>query len=80
MLADTDVAEIRKDRWVFVMCDNCYWSASLSCAKQSMDFSACPFCKSGRPLAVVPIADDEVFTFSYSEKHGVELDFMPRKM
>jgi hypothetical protein len=65
--------------WVFIMCENCYWSASLSTSGINIDLSKCPFCKCERPLAIVPIASNEEFTFSYSEKHGVELDFMPRK-
>ena len=68
----------KHNEWVFIMCENCYWSASLANTRQPVDLSKCPFCKSNRPLAVVPIEDNELFTFSYTEKHGVELDFMPR--
>ncbi|MEO9320045.1 MAG: hypothetical protein ABI361_05175 [Nitrososphaera sp.] len=69
---------------VFVMCENCYWSASLLQTKAlssdflpRIDLSSCPACKASQPLSTLPIADNEVFEFSYSERHGVELDFMP---
>jgi hypothetical protein len=65
----------------FIICENCHWCATLMDTSRilGIDFSSCKNCKSQQPLSSVPIADNETFTFSYSEKHGVELDFMPEK-
>ena len=65
---------------LFVMCESCYWCASLiDTNRKEIDLKSCPNCKIQQALSTVPITPNEMFTFSYSEIHGVELDFMPRK-
>jgi hypothetical protein len=64
----------------FIICENCHWCATLLGGyKAAIDLANCPNCKIHQALSIVPIADNEVFIFSYNEKHGVELDFMPKK-
>jgi len=63
---------------IFLICENCHWCATLTDASKTggMEFS-CPSCKRKESLSSVPIAENEAFRFSFSEKHGVELDFLP---
>lgn len=62
---------------VFLLCETCYWCATFL-GKGKAVFDGCPSC-SGTVLSSFPIMPDEAFAFSYDSKHGVELDFEPRR-
>ncbi|MEO9319139.1 MAG: hypothetical protein ABI361_00535 [Nitrososphaera sp.] len=61
---------------LFLLCESCRWCATFFDKTRASD--RCLECK-GSFLSSFPVMPDEAFIFSYSEKHGVELDFVPRK-
>lgn len=56
----------------FLICDFCFWAAS-AIGTRKRDIVACPKCDA--KVSRIPLSDNESFTFSYSERRGVELDF-----
>ena len=59
----------------FLICDFCFWAAS-AIGTRRRDIVACPKCDA--KLSRIPLSDNESFTFNYSERRGVELDFAAR--
>jgi hypothetical protein len=57
----------------FVICESCFWCASIFGGAL---VGKCPCCKSSM-LEFIPIAARESYTFDYSAKRGVMLDFAP---
>lgn len=64
---------------IFVLCDICYWCATyLNNARIPTD-NICPQCNANsNQLTSFPIASNESFSFDYSGKRGVELEFRHR--
>jgi hypothetical protein len=56
----------------FVICDDCFWCASLL-GEDVMNPSECAICK--KTLYSTPIGRHERYTLSYSEIRGIELEF-----
>lgn len=63
-------------RVLFVLCERCYWTASLIEPKRPV-FSKCPACYGPR-MAFIPITQDESYSYEVSEKGGLELRFSTR--
>ena len=64
---------------IFVLCDRCYWCATfLNKAILRREIS-CPKCATVDKLSSFPIPPNESFTFDYTDKRGVELEFKKRK-
>jgi phage FluMu protein Com len=64
---------------IFVLCDRCYWCATfLNKARISRD-NLCPECATLNKFSSFPILPNESFTFEYTDKRGVELEFKNRK-
>jgi hypothetical protein len=61
---------------VFILCESCLWCATYTDKKRADD--KCIMCSSST-VSSFPIMPDEAFTFGYSEKRGIELDFFRRK-
>ncbi|MER3408054.1 MAG: hypothetical protein C4292_04710 [Nitrososphaera sp.] len=57
---------------IFVLCESCRWCATF--LDKSRAVNRCALCQS-QMLSSFPIMPDESFTFSYDEKHGIEMDF-----
>jgi hypothetical protein len=62
---------------IFVLCESCHWCATYL-DKTKIPYNECPHC-SGDMLSSFPILSTEAFTFDYSEKRGVELEFRRRQ-
>lgn len=66
---------------IFVLCDSCYWSATYF-DKKRIQVGNCPQCtnydNNNGGLTSFPSMSDELFTFRYSDKSGVELEFKRR--
>ena len=62
---------------IFILCETCHWCASYF-DKDRLPIEKCPICLN-RQMSSFPILPDEVFTFNYNDKRGVELEFKPRK-
>jgi hypothetical protein len=68
---------------IFILCEGCYWCATyfdktrLYKGQDTNGSNKCPQCSTDN-LSSFPILSNESFTFNYSIKRGVELEFMPR--
>ena len=72
---------------IFVLCERCYWSATYFDKARVPKDNNCPECSRRNDnndnddieLSSFPILSNESFTFQYSGKRGVELEFKPRR-
>jgi hypothetical protein len=72
---------------IFVLCERCHWSATYFDKTKVPKDNNCPECISSNDnndndnteLTSFPILSNESFTFHYSDKTGVELEFKPRR-
>ena len=65
---------------VFVLCDTCYWCATYLDKTRIPEENSCPQCDANNnELTSFPIMSNESFTFDYSDKRGVELEFRHRQ-
>jgi len=62
---------------VFVLCESCHWCATYLERSRLPLENECPQCSSDM-MSSFPILPTEAFTFGYSEKRGVELEFRRR--
>lgn len=68
---------------VFVLCERCYWSATFldkyKLREEGVDDdnNKCPYCDA-EGLSSLPIMTNESFTFNYTVKRGIELEFKKR--
>jgi hypothetical protein len=62
---------------IFFLCEICHWCATYF-DKSRVPNDKCPICGSTL-ISTFPILPNEEFTFGYSEKRGVELEFGFRK-
>lgn len=59
-------------RRLFVICDNCYWVASVT-DTDKFEATLCPLCN--KHVSSTPLADNESYSYDYNERRGVEVDF-----
>lgn len=57
----------------FTICECCFWTASVI-NKRKNCLVLCPSCTSKR-LEFIPLTSNESYTYSVSEKSGLELHF-----
>jgi hypothetical protein len=63
---------------IFVLCDACFWATTyLDKSRLPILDSRCSRCQE-IGLSSFPVLANESFTYDYSEKRGVELQFMNR--
>ena len=62
---------------VFVLCETCHWCATYF-DKSKVPSNRCPIC-GNISISTFPILPNEEFTYDYSEKRGVELEFGLKK-
>jgi hypothetical protein len=70
---------------IFVLCETCHWCATYFNKTKLPNYkdyndsnNKCPQCAIADTLSSFPILDNESFTFNYSVKRGVELEFKRR--
>jgi hypothetical protein len=64
---------------VFILCERCYWCATYFGSRRQTEYNNCPQCNANHnQLTSFPIVPNESFTFGYSEKRGVEMQFKHR--
>jgi hypothetical protein len=56
----------------FVICNSCFWCASLYSDSRTIK---CPLCNSYGNLESIPISTNESFTFDYHSRTGIVLEF-----
>jgi hypothetical protein len=75
-IGDGDDASDRSSELpIFVLCDRCYWCATYFDKTRITVGQSCPQCNNTAELTSFPIMSNESFTFDYSVKRGVELEF-----
>jgi hypothetical protein len=57
---------------LFVICDDCFWVASVTDANK-FDTTSCPLCN--KRLSSTSLADNESYNYNYNEHRGVEVNF-----
>ena len=61
---------------VFILCDRCYWCATYFSNTRIPTDNNCPQCDAySNQLTSLPVASNELFTFGYNAKRGVEMEF-----
>ena len=71
---------------VFIICERCHWCATYLDANRILqeekvdndNNKICPRCDTFDSLSSLPILSDESFTFDYSVKRGIVLQFKKR--
>jgi hypothetical protein len=65
---------------IFILCDTCRWCATYFDKTTIPKGNRCPQCNdNNNELSSFPIMSNESFTFGYSDEHGIELEFKPRR-
>ncbi len=59
----------------FIICNMCFWCASLYSNANSSFNVKCPACDDNRNLESIPISKNESFKINYNSKMGVVLEF-----
>ncbi|CAN5178630.1 hypothetical protein BH18THE2_BH18THE2_14520 [soil metagenome] len=66
----------------FILCERCYWCATYLDKNRLLDGvddgKICPRCDAIDSLTSLPILSNESFTFNYTLKRGIELEFRKR--
>ena len=71
---------------VFVLCERCYWCATFLDKDRLLEEEGidddkskiCPRCDDIDSISSLPIVSNESFTFNYTVKRGIELQFRKR--
>ena len=63
---------------IFILCETCHWCATYLDKSRLLHADKCPMCLNTE-ISSFPILPNESFTFDYTQRHGVELEFKPRK-
>ena len=67
-----------EEQRLFLMCDDCFWSASaITSRKVDVNVDACPQC--GKIVSRLPLSKGEGYTFNYGIGRGVELEFFSKR-
>lgn len=78
LVSDTVGQPNKGTEHIFVICDACFWATTyLDKSRLPVLDSRCSRCQEVG-LSSFPVLANESFTYSYSEKRGVELRFMNR--
>jgi hypothetical protein len=60
------------ERANFIICNECFWCASLLSTKAIIE--KCPSCHKN-PVESLPIFQDETYTFDYTDNADITLEF-----
>ena len=67
---------------IFLLCDKCFWTVTclnkVYLKKILAKNNRCPNCSQDQ-LSSFPVMPNDSFTYSYSKKRGIELNFGIRK-
>ena len=72
LITETTKPQLKHQKRLFMICDDCFWVASAVAARY-FDLVTCPVC--GKPLASLPLSENEKYIYNYSQTRGIELDF-----
>ena len=57
----------------FIICNSCFWCASLYSDSRTVK---CSLCNSYSNLEFIPLSKDELFKFDYHSRTGIVLEFL----
>jgi hypothetical protein len=69
---DNDSNSYARAKRHFVICNSCFWCASLYSDSRTIK---CPVCNSYSNLDSIPISENESFKFNYHSRTGIILEF-----
>lgn len=78
----SDLKNPKTNEKIFLLCDRCFWT--VTCLNKSYlkkilaKKCKCPNCNHDQ-LSSFPVMPNDSFTYSYSKKRGIELNFGIRK-
>jgi hypothetical protein len=72
------VQQQQQEEDIFILCETCHWCATYLDKSRLLHADKCPMCLKTE-ISSFPILPNESFTFDYTQRHGVELEFKPRK-
>jgi peptide subunit release factor 1 (eRF1) len=61
-----------------VICNNCFWAASLLKDSYGPNFQVCPICGK-RELEVIPVSDYEYYKMNIDNRRGIDIEFVKEK-
>ena len=67
---------------IFLLCDQCFWTVTCldkTHLKETLKKNRCPSCNQDQ-LSSFPVMPNDAFTYSYSKKRGIEINFGIRKI
>ena len=81
--ADSNSSSIKRSvprqQSIFLLCESCHWCTTYIDKTRIPADNKCQQCSNTDMLSSFPVLSNESFSFDYSEKRGVELEFKPRK-
>ena len=66
---------------IFLLCDQCFWTVTCldkTYLNKTVAKNRCPRCNQDQ-LSSFPVMPNDTFTYSYSKKRGIELNFGIRR-
>lgn len=70
---------VPRQQSIFLLCERCHWCTTYIDKARLHADNKCQQCSNKDMLSSFPVLSNESFSFNYSEKRGVELEFKPRK-
>ncbi|MGH9973324.1 MAG: hypothetical protein ACRD93_05455 [Nitrososphaeraceae archaeon] len=78
----SDTKNPKANERVFLLCDHCFWTVTCLDKIYLQEIlgknNRCPLCNQAQ-LSSFPVMPNDSFTYSYSKKRGIELNFGIRK-
>lgn len=77
-----DSKNLKVNERIFLLCDQCFWT--VTCLNKNYlqetvsKNNTCPSCNQDQ-LSSFPVMPNDSFTYSYSKKRGIELNFGIRR-
>ncbi len=68
---------VRESRDLLI-CNNCFWAASLLKDSYSSTFPVCPI-YGKREIEIIPVSDYEYYKMNINKRKGIDIEFLNEK-
>jgi hypothetical protein len=78
----SEAKNLKINERIFLLCDQCFWTVTCldkTHLNKTLEKNRCPSCNHDQ-LSSFPVMPNDTFTYSYSKKRGIELNFGIRKI
>ena len=78
----SETKNLKINERIFLLCDQCFWTVTFldkTYLKKILVKNRCPRCNQDQ-LSSFPVMPNDAFTYSYSKKRGIEINFGIRKI